>query len=201
MTRAITSLIILALILAGFWFFYPRSQPAVVTGSQTSGSSAVGSQANEKWHDFTAPQGKFHVRLPALPHHATETVKDSETQENRLYDFFLASKGDGTIFAVNTITFPEKKEGYDEAFLRNFMQQMLTSNPMNKVKSMEAKPYHNHQALDFKVENAEVTIDGKAFFDDNTLYILSTTARNDIHNSQEFENFTNSFELAPKGKK
>lgn len=200
MTRAMTSLLILALILAGFWFFYPRIQSPVVNETQAAGSQTVGASDNQKWHDFVAPQGKFHVRLPALPHHATETVKESETQENRLYDFFLASKDDGTIFAVNTITFPEKKEGYDEAFLRHFMQQMLTSNPMNKVKSLEAKPFHNHQALEFKVENAEVTIDGKAFFDDNTLYVLSTTARNDLHNSQEFENFTNSFELGPKGK-
>lgn len=190
MTRIISLLVILGLILAGFWFFYPKNHPTV----------AGVAQAEDVWHDFTAPQGKFRVKLPALPHHATETVKDSETKENRLYDFFLSSKDDGTIFAVNTITFPEKAGAYDEAFLRNFMQQMLTSNPSNKVKSMEVKPFQNHQALDFIVENAEVTIDGKAFFDDNTLYILSTTARNDIHNSQEFENFTSSFELAPKGR-
>ena len=190
MTRAISALVILGLILGAFWLFYPRNEPSLPKVAQS----------NDRWNDFTAPQGKFRIMMPGLPHHATETIEDNETHEKRLYDFFLASKNDGTIYAVNTIAFPEKKGPYNEEFLRNFLQQMLTSNSMNKVKSMEVKPYHNHQALEFKVENAEVTIDGKAFFDDNTLYILSTTARNDLHNSQEFENFTNSFELGAKGK-
>ena len=73
------------------------------------------------------------------------------------------------------------------------------SNPQNKIKSIEVNSFRNGKALDFKVENAEVTIDGKAFFDDNTLYILSTTARNEHHDAQEYDQFIDSFRLPSKG--
>jgi len=192
MTRVLSTLIILGLILAGFWFFYPRNQPALTTVAESN---------RETWLDFKAPQNKFSIKFPGLPHHAAETVEDPSTHEKRLYDFFLSSKDDGTIYAVNTITFPKKNPSpYNEDFLRDFIQQMLASNPLNKIRSLEVKPFRNNRALDFKVENAEVTIDGKAFFDDNTLYILSTTARNDHHDGQEYALFLDSFQLPPKAK-
>lgn len=191
MTRFLSSLLILLLIVAGLWFFYPRQQSVNVNVAQSENS-------NQKWLDFSHPQRKFQIKFPSLPHHATETIEDPATHEKRLYDFYLASKDDGTIYAINAITFPENKQ-YDEEYLRNFVQQMLMSNAQNKIKSLELSPFRKGKALDFKVENAEVTIDGKAFFDDNTLYILSTTARNDHHDAQEFEQFIDSFQL-PKGK-
>lgn len=194
MTRVLSTLIILALILGGFLLFYPRNQPTVTTNN-------IAVNDKDSWHEFTAPQGKFIIKFPTLPHHAVENVEDPATHEKRLYDFFLSSKNDGTIYAVNTITFPPKNPSpYNEAFLRDFIQQMLAGNPLNKIKSLEMKPFRKGQALDFKVENAEVTIDGKAFFDDNTLYILSTTARNDHHDGQEYELFLDSFQLPSKAK-
>ena len=192
MARITVSLLVLILILAAFWLFAPKKQPIPL--------AAIGAKGSESWHDFSAPQDKFKIRLPSLPHHATETVEDPQTHEKRLYDFFLASKEDGTIFAVNTIRFPEKKEGaaYDQQFLRNFIQQMLLSNPLNKIKSMNDSTLKGNQAIDFKVENAEVTIDGKAFFDENTLYILSATARNDRPIAPEYATFIDSFQLPEK---
>ncbi len=196
MTRTIAALLAVCVILAGLWFFVPRSHPPL---AQVAGETW---NRSETWHDFKAPQGKFQVKLPSLPHHATETIEDSITHEKRLYDFFLSSKDDGTIYAVNTIVFPANKQPstYNEDFLRDFIQQMLVSNPLNKIKTIEVNPFRGGNALDFKVENAEVTIDGKAFFDDNTLYILSTTARNDHPNGQEFKTFIDSFSLPQKGK-
>jgi hypothetical protein len=194
MTRTIVALLALCLILAGLWLFLPKSQNSLAQMEHAS--------REEVWHDFTPSQGQFRIKLPSLPHHATETVEDASTHEKRLYDFFLASKDDGTIYAVNTINFPKKSQEnpYNEDFLRNFIQQMLLSNPVNKVKTMEVKPFRSIKALDFKVENAEVTIDGKAFFDDNTLYILSTTARNEHQNGPEFSTFIDSFQILPKEK-
>jgi hypothetical protein len=192
MTRFASLLLILLLILGGVWWLYPRKHLESATLANT----------NQNWHDFTAPQGKFRARLPSLPHHATETVEDPKTHEKRLYDFFISSKDDGTIYAINTINFPEKKQptDYNDDFLRTFILQMLMNNPQNKIKTLEVKPFRSANALDFKIENAEGTVDGKAFFDDNTLYILSTTARQDRYNGQEFSLFIDSFQLPLKAK-
>jgi hypothetical protein len=193
MTRTISILIILVLIAGGFWF-YAKQRPSVdIANDQTSNS--------KPWHRFTAPQGKFTVSVPSLPHHATETKEDPETHTKRIYDFYLSSKDNGTIYTINTIAFPPKEAGgeYDETFLRDFVQKMLSSNPENKIIKMDVKPFRNKKALDFKVENAEVTIDGKALFDDNILYILSTTSRNDQRDESEFHQFIDSFQLPSKG--
>src|ERR1700722_19749969 len=52
----------------------------------------------QKWHEFTAPTGKFKVLFPTLPQHATENVDDPKTNEKHKYDIFVSEKEDGTIF-------------------------------------------------------------------------------------------------------
>ena len=100
MTRMVSALLALFLLFLGFWFFYPRHQHEIVPVAQASMTT---------WHDYTSPQGKFHIKFPSLPHYATETLEDPATHEKRLYDFYLSSKDEGTIYAVNMITFPEKR--------------------------------------------------------------------------------------------
>ena len=73
---------------------------------------------------------------------------------------------------------------------------MLNSNPKNVIKDLKAAPYRGMDTVDFKVQNNEDTsIDGKAFIKDNTVYVLSTTAKNSNRNQEEIDYFINSFVL------
>ena len=120
--------------------------------------------------------------LPNLPHDASENYNEPKTNETRKYDLFVSSKPDGTLFTVYLITFPETKNakpGTD--YLQNFIQEMLSSNPNNKIKTLKSVSYKKGSAVDFTVENQDATIEGKAFMKDSTVYVLSMTSKNEKH--------------------
>lgn len=146
------------------------------------------------WRDFSAPGGKFHVMFPALPQHATQTVKDQKTQQNRHYDMYVAEKEDGTIYMISLIRFQEGKEA-SETLQKTVVNDLLAANPTNQLKNMKIGSYRTFKTLDFTIANSEMTIEGMTFVDGPTLYLLTTVFRNAFYKPDDFQYFIHSFEL------
>ena len=197
MTRWISLAILILNVVLAFVFMYTPRQPQL---QDSAAQNEIAQQTNfTKWHEFSAPLGQFKVLLPNIPHHATEAYRELKSNEMRQYDLFVSSKEDGTLYTVYLISFPEKKNFKpDIDYLKSFIQEMLKSNSNNKIKSIKSVPYKKGTAVDFIVENQDATIEGKAFFKDNTVYVLSTTSKNENRNKKEFDFFINSFELGTK---
>ena len=203
MSRPLLILIVLIAILASFFVFknVKNSNDNLPVGIHPIPSTTVPTAQGagfefEKWHEFTAPDGNFQVLLPSLPQHATDKIQDQKTKELRKFDMFVSTKNDGTVFMISMITFPSKidEKAYDEV-LANIVNDMLTKNKDNKLRMKEINNFHDIKALDFAIDNNGITIGGKAFIRQNTLYVLSMIVQGDNFNKQEFDFFVNSFDI------
>lgn len=198
------SLIALLVALAAiyFWMFNGHDRPSNLetTAETTATPSAVANvEGFHDWNEYTSPNQQFKVLMPHPPHNAIEDIQDPKTKEMRNYQIFVSAKEDGTLFSIYAISFPENAgKNYDEAFLQNFMNEMLKSNPTTKVKDIKIVAFRDRKAVDFDLETQDAAILGKAFFKGKTLYVLSQTTKHDKKNPKEFEFFVNSFQLMQK---
>lgn len=152
--------------------------------------------ARSEWKEFTAPSGRFKVMLPLVPQQASERLTDPETKESRVYDMYVAQELDGTMYMVSLIVFSDKKGGTGaDDLLKTTISDMVKANPNNKLSKMDKTTYDAYPAYDFKIENVDMTIDGKAVMDQDTLYILSTIEHNKQYNPGDFDYFIKSFKL------
>lgn len=188
MTRGISLVLLLILILGVVFFFFKPSKTEEIKKLSPS---------SETWHSYTSPNQEFRVLMPGRPIHASDSIKDPKTKEIKQYEIFISNKEDGTLYSINLISFPqnEKKE-LDDQFLENVLTEMLNSNPDNKIKSITPTNFDERKAFDFVVDTANTSIYGKAFLKNKTLYVLSTTsAKKDNLNLQEFDFFLKSFQF------
>lgn len=193
--RVLILVAVLAIIaLLGLRFMTPSNQS--LTESSQPQIPAISDLQLQKWHEFTSPSGSFKVLLPTLPQHATERLDDPKTKEKRQYDMYVSEKDNGTIFMISIITLLDQKEAkLDESMLSSVMSDMLATNPENKVKLMQMGTYKQFPAIDFSIENNQLSIDGKAFIEGQTLYLLTSVGKINQYMKQEFDFFVNSFEL------
>ena len=194
MAKVISFLLLLAVGGAAIiWFTQTKDLPQTLDSPNKLHSSTT------TWRKYVAPKGQFSVLLPSLPHHATDMVNEPITHEVRQYEMFLAKKDDGTVYSINLISFPAKKTiKEEEKDLEKLVNELLSSNPNNKVKNVLKSQFRENKAIDFSVEADQMSMSGKAFLKDSTLYVLSTSAaKTNNSNTQEFNFFINSFQLAP----
>lgn len=169
------------------------------TMNSNDSPSAAGSPIlKNDWIDFTAPSGNFKVKLPTLPQHATKNLVDPKTNEVKNYNMFVAQRPDGTTYMINLTTYPAMKEqSGNEERLKEIVDELVIANPNNKVKSIQPSHFQNLKAIDFSIENGEMNIDGKAFMQDKTLYLLTMIANKTNYSSKDSDFFINSFQLLP----
>lgn len=146
------------------------------------------------WQEFTTK--KFSVLLPTLPQNAKEKV------QNRLYDMYVAEKEDGTIFMISLIDFnqvinPEKTK----AILNAIMEDLLSSNPENELKSSNMDTFENVTSLNFTIQNKQIIMKGRAFLEGQTLYVLTYISKLTNKSEDEYKFFINSFHLMKPEKK
>ena len=153
----------------------------------------------QEWHEFTAPSGQFKVLLPALPQHAADVFNDPKTKKMHKYNMYFSKKENGSIFMISLITFLDQtSQKNDKQLLIDVVQNMLVIDSTKKVVSMKDGKYLDYQSLDFSIENGTAKLNGRAFFIDNTLFILSSVSEIENYSNTEFEFFINSFRLVQK---
>ena len=97
------------------------------------------------------------------------------------------------------ISFPGKPSSVlDNEFLQNLIKEMLTTNPKNQIKDLKTSEWHKGKAVDFDLENEGASVNGKAFIEGDTVYVLSVATTPEFANPQEFNFFVNSFQLMPR---
>lgn len=183
-----------ALVIIGFLTF-KYSQDYSRSNAQQALIQEYGEMQFQKWHEFNSPTAQFKVLFPTLPQHATDTIDDPKTKQSREYDMYVAEKDNGTIFMISIIKMMNKDVKIDENALTAVMDDILVANPQSKLKTMQVGTYQSHPALDFSIENDQVNIDGKAFLEGNTLYLLTSAAKLPNYHKNEFDFFVNSFQL------
>lgn len=201
MSRTLTVLICILVVIGAFFlirngkFDSSKDNPSVSTNG-VAPVSINGSPQFHKWREFTSPTGKFKVLFPALPQHATETVRDRKTQEPGKYDTYVAADEHGQAFMMSTIEFKKKIDERDvEDALKGVIADMIDRNKDNKLKTMEMGNFRKLKALDFSLTNGDILIIGKVFAQGNTIYILSMVTKDNVYNQQELDFFVNSLSV------
>lgn len=153
----------------------------------------------QNWQEFSPPSSLFKVLMPANPQHVSDKTSDPKTKTLRKDDVYIAEKKNGTVFMIHMITFQDQNEAKaaEEDLLHNFMNDMLVSNPNNKLVASQPSMYKGERSLDFVIENESFNYDVREFLHKNMLIVLSRVSRKPMHNVKEFEFFINSFEFAP----
>lgn len=147
------------------------------------------------WHEFSAPH-HFKVMLPSIPQHATESIVDPKTKENKKYDMYVAENGIRGAYMITMITFTGKDKIEDQdALFKNVIHDMVVVNPNNQLKEMKETTFKNFKAIDFSIENEDLTVKGREFINGKTLYVLSSMEKKPITDKGEDQSFFNSFEL------
>lgn len=201
MSRAVWLTGIAIVAVAGLLFF-KSTQPKEESSLNLSDEIAEGEAATiqiQNWHEFTSPAGDFKVLFPALPQHAAETINDPKTQEQRQYDMYVSEKSNGAIFMISIIRMPnDSVTKLNEKMLPDVINDMMSSSPKSKLTKMEMGSFKGNPSIEYSFENDQVNVDGKAFIAGNSLYLLTNVAKKGDAQKQEFDYFTNSFQLIKK---
>ncbi len=195
MTRALIILIFVMLAAAGY---------LIIANYQTTYKVLPGdlnhppeSEGYSLWRPFTAEDGSFAVSLPVLPQRAENHRKDEHTGEDRKYDMYAAEKNDGTVFVISKISSEHQGDFGVDAVLEEVRDDMVNSQVDNKLISATKSKFLGHDAMDVTIEHPKAQIEGKAFLDGKTLYLLMYVAPRNHYDRKEFDHFVESFQLAP----
>lgn len=153
----------------------------------------------ENWQEFAPSSGAFKVLVPSTPQHVSDKTNDPKTKSARRDDVYIAEKKNGNVLMIHMITYEDQREaqGAEEDLLQNFMNDMLASNPQNKLVNSTPALYKGKKSLDFVIENETFNYDVRAFLHKNTVVVLSSVSRKPFHDIKDFEFFINSFEFIP----
>lgn len=154
----------------------------------------------EDWRTFTSTTGNFTAQFPAPPQHAAENSKESSTNDKRKYDMYVAQKNDGSTFMISLITYENKNFFHSpDTVLTNVLEEMMISNPKNRLEKSDLGDFKGYRAIDFSIENPEGRITGKAFIVGQTLYLITYIAKLDDYKENEYRYFLDSFQfLTPR---
>jgi len=154
-----------------------------------------------QWVDYTPTPASFKIALPSDPQRASDNIKDSKYQIIKHFEMYVSSHPDGTLYMINTISYPEKtlkeeigKKG-EEGVLMDAMNTMLSANSKNRLKQVSVVDFQNRKSIDFSMENDQKTVFAKSFLAGNTLYVLAEVG--DIRDlpKKDFDHFIQSFQI------
>lgn len=152
-----------------------------------------------EWKDFTSQSGKFVVSFPVPPQNAKDVVNVPRSDLKRTYDMYVSEKNDGTIFMVSVITYPKELVIANSNFLLDeVVDEMMQTNPKNRLLKKEASTYNGMPAIDFKIDNKIYDIEGKVIANNEVIYLLSYLAKKGKFDADEYHHFIDSFKLTDK---
>lgn len=152
-----------------------------------------------QWKPFIAQSNRFKVSFPITPQYARELTPIPLSDEKRIYEIYAAEDVNGSTFMISIITYPATVDTSDkDSMLRGIIDELVKSNPANKLVQLQEDTYGTHPALQFRLESNEFEVQGKTFLIDKTLYLLSYIYRTDDFIEEDYQRFINSFILNPR---
>jgi len=150
----------------------------------------------QDWHEFSGRDGRFHVLVPQLPQHVAKNVHDEKLGQKLLYNVYTSEHSNGSLYTVLLITYPEPLDlAQQDEQLQAVVDRLMKGNKDNRLKLRTISKFHGFDALDLALENNEYQIVSKAFFVEDTLYVLTSMSYSAGYNANEFQFFVNSFQL------
>lgn len=144
------------------------------------------------WSFYTAPNGSFTVLFPAEPKITQKNLKNP----TRHYDVFVSNESDQSIYTVTVITYESKTlSETPQRLMKALVDELISSNPDNKLLLMGEGIYRGYPALEFSLQNNGAQMDARAFAVGNTLYVLGYRAFAERYRRAEFDYFSESFEI------
>lgn len=198
--------IVVLVIIAGLSYLairYAKDSYMVLPASgqpETALENEINNESDyQNWAEFSPPAGIFKVLMPSKPQHVSDKSNDPKTKMKRIDDVYIAEKKNGSVFMIHFITYQDQQKAFaaEDELLQDLMQDMLSSNPNNKLIDSKPALYKGRRALDFVIENDTFNYDFRTFVSGNTLVVLSGISKKSLHNKKDFEIFINSFELTP----
>lgn len=196
--------VLVALIFAGISYMTVRygkesyellpmpDQPEKALESQIAAESDF-----QNWQEFSPVTGIFKVLMPSQPQHVADHSIDQEKKVARKDNLYVAEQKNGSVFMIHVVTYENKNEVLGDEMLQKFRDEMLASNPNNKLLASDSAPYKGLDTLDFAIENDDYRYDVREFSYDNTLVVLSRVSPKSLNNLKDYEFFINSFEFTP----
>lgn len=197
----VTGFIVLVLLIAFILYIYgQKTLSTIFSASQISapGNTQVLDSSIKNWTDYTPPSKKFNAKFPSSPQHATDRSIDSGTLEPKEYEMYI-SESEGNVFMISVISFPKKnKLKNEEILLKSIVDDMVASNPNNKLEKIENGLSNDRKNVTFVITNTSYAITGQAFIDSNQLYVLSVLSKTQEDSKKQFDYFVKSFKLQNK---
>lgn len=193
----LTGFIVIVFVIALLLYAYGKKTISNMSTAKTDAfvESTTTTSAIKDWVDYTPPNKKFTSKFPSIPQQALDRSVDVKTKEPKQYEMYVSESG-GNIFMISVISFLNADKAKDqEAILRNIINDMVSSNPGNKLEKIEYGSYNGLKDADFVISNKAYAITGRAFVDANQLYVLSALSKTPTESKNEFDYFIKSFNL------
>lgn len=194
MNRVLATFAIIAIaIIAIFWIFNSRSDDNQIEDEAITSANQESNIAN--WYEIIDSDSGLRLLMPRMPFQAKNHTLDKHLNSMVDYQTYIAATENGTIYSLNVTDFPPREVSHDDEFLKEYVKELLESNPDNHLKSFDVKEYNGINAVNFVLENHNAIVRGRAFFAKNRLYVLTSTSRPEDENRTEFEFFANSLKV------
>lgn len=193
----LTGFIIVVLAIAFILYAYGKRTLSDLSSPQTNAyveNTTI--PPSTKWMDYVPPSKKFRAKFPSAPQHALDRSTDTKTKELKEYEMYI-SENNGKVFMIGVISFLHSSGVEDaEATLKSTVDNMVSSNPGNKLEKIQFGAYEGLKSADFVINNNSYAITGKAFIDRNQLYVISVLSKTPTESKNEFDYFIKSFKLS-----
>jgi len=198
MTR-IVWIAVLFIFIVGSYFFVSHIKDSYKILPMDMNGEDMSGEFDDTWFTYQDPDGRFKVLLPIIPQYAKETMNDPNIDQKRVYDMYVAERGDGTTFMITLITF-ETAPGKDKekALLKTIADEMMASNSSNQFEEIEYISKNGGEILDFTIQNPTTQIHANAFLKGKVIVVLATLVKDPGRQSVDFDKFAESFEMTSK---
>jgi len=89
------------------------------------------------WIPYDPPSKKFSSKFPSPPQHATDRSLDAKTKEPKQYEMYI-SENNGKVFMISVISFLKGDKSLEgESVLKAVVDDMVASNPGNKLDKIQ----------------------------------------------------------------
>ncbi len=197
-TKVIIACIVMlaALILVDQWRKNPSAENTNVATQDSVSEQKAALEATSEWKEFSPQNNTFKVMLPALPQHASEEVPFLPGKGLTKYDMYFSQEKDGTTYMISMIQYPNTyNTSKADDILSSAMNEMLAGSANNKLVTHQSGTFLNYPALDFAIQNNDITIRSKTFLIGKTLFVLTLSDRTSALIDDLFKKFTDSFQL------
>lgn len=196
MARFLATIVVLAL-LAGTVYLVTQSKQAYKILPDINKQMDV--DPYFLWRNFGDPNHHFIAAFPVVPQHATDHIKDELTKQVRQYDMFVASQSDGSVYLIRLITYPKEAKLTHVDLVNSINYDLVQSHAGNTLLSSTDTTFAGREAIKFSIASEPTLIEGVAFAEAHTLFLIAAIANKDSFNQADLTHFLNSFQLlAPK---